>query len=88
MTLRSRLKPLPFKSHLSQMVSDAFSSYIGIMKLGSGFRNTPTAGRPIDFLPPENLIWIVVGDRNEIESRVRELELGEFSSLDQDGNEI
>ena len=39
-------------------------------------------------IKPENLIWVVVGDREEIESRVRELELGEITFLDQDGNEI
>jgi zinc protease len=39
-------------------------------------------------IKPENLIWVVVGDREQIESRVRELELGEITFLDQDGNEI
>ena len=39
-------------------------------------------------IKPDNLIWVVVGDRDEIESRVRELELGEIKFLDQDGNEI
>ena len=39
-------------------------------------------------IKPDNLIWVVVGDRKEIESRVRELELGEITFLDQDGNEI
>jgi len=39
-------------------------------------------------IKPDNLIWVVVGDRKEIESRVRELELGEIKFLDQDGNEI
>ncbi len=39
-------------------------------------------------IKPENLIWVVVGDRDEIESRVRELELGEIIFLDQDGNEL
>jgi hypothetical protein len=31
---------------------------------------------------------VVVGDREKIESRVRELELGEITLLDQDGNEL
>lgn len=39
-------------------------------------------------IKPDNLIWVVVGDRKKIESRVRELELGEIIFLDQDGNEI
>ena len=39
-------------------------------------------------IKPDNLIWVVVGDREKIESRVRELELGEITLLDQDGNEL
>jgi zinc protease len=34
---------------------------------------------------PDNLIWIVVGDRSKIESGVRELNLGEFHLMDADG---
>ena len=39
-------------------------------------------------IKPDNLIWGGVGDREKIESRIRELELGEITLLDQDGNEI
>jgi len=39
-------------------------------------------------IKPENLIWVVVGDREKIETRVRELELGEITLLDQNGNEV
>ncbi|MCH8070537.1 MAG: insulinase family protein [Proteobacteria bacterium] len=39
-------------------------------------------------IKPDNLIWVVVGDREKIESRIRELEFGEITLLDQDGNEI
>jgi zinc protease len=39
-------------------------------------------------IKPDNLIWVVVGDREKIESRVRELELGEITLLDPDGNEL
>ncbi len=34
---------------------------------------------------PDNLTWIVVGDRAKIESGVRELGLGEFHRMDSDG---
>jgi len=34
---------------------------------------------------PDNLIWIVVGDRAKIEAGVRELNLGEFRLMDPDG---
>ncbi len=34
---------------------------------------------------PDNLTWIVVGDRAKVESGVRELNLGEFHLMDTDG---
>jgi zinc protease len=39
-------------------------------------------------IKPDNLTWVVVGDRAKIESRIRELELGEITFLDADGNEV
>ena len=39
-------------------------------------------------IKPDNIIWIVVGDREKIESRIRELEIGEITFLDADGNEL
>jgi zinc protease len=37
---------------------------------------------------PDNLIWVVIGDREKIESRIRELELGEITLLDADGTPL
>jgi zinc protease len=37
-------------------------------------------------IKPSNMIWVVVGDRQKIESGIRELELGEISLLDTDGH--
>ncbi len=37
---------------------------------------------------PDNLIWIVVGDRAKIEAAIRELNLGEIHFVDADGNPI
>jgi zinc protease len=37
-------------------------------------------------IKPNNLVWVVVGDREKIEPRIRELELGEIIHLDADGN--
>jgi len=34
---------------------------------------------------PDNLIWVIVGDRAKIEAGVRELNLGEFRLMDTDG---
>jgi len=39
-------------------------------------------------IKPENMIWVIVGDREKIEPRIRELELGEITLLDVDGNEL
>jgi zinc protease len=39
-------------------------------------------------LHPDNLIWIVVGDRSKIEQGVRDLNLGEFHLIDADGNPV
>jgi len=37
---------------------------------------------------PDNLVWVVVGDRSKIEAGVRELNLGELKFLDADGKPI
>jgi zinc protease len=37
---------------------------------------------------PDNLVWVVVGDRAKIEAGVRELNLGELQFLDADGKPI
>jgi zinc protease len=39
-----------------------------------------------DFIKPDNLVWVVVGDRELIEPKIRELELGEIIHIDADGN--
>ena len=37
---------------------------------------------------PDRLLWVVVGDREKIEPRIRELGIGEITLLDADGNDI
>jgi zinc protease len=37
---------------------------------------------------PDNLVWVVVGDRAKIEAGVRELNLGELHIVDADGNPV
>ena len=39
-------------------------------------------------LQPDNLVWIVVGDRVRIEEKIRALDLGEMRFLDADGNPV
>jgi zinc protease len=37
---------------------------------------------------PDNLIWVIVGDRAKIEAGIKELGLGEIRLLDADGKPI
>jgi zinc protease len=37
---------------------------------------------------PDNLVWVVVGDRSKIEAGVRELNLGEIKLIDADGKPL
>ncbi len=37
---------------------------------------------------PDNLIWVVVGDRSKVEAGIRELNLGELHHLDVDGKPV
>jgi zinc protease len=39
-------------------------------------------------LHPDNLIWIVVGDRTKVESGIRALNIGELHVIDADGNPV
>ncbi len=39
-------------------------------------------------IKPDNLIWVVVGDREKIESGIRELEFGPITLLDSDGRPL
>ncbi|MDZ7644472.1 MAG: pitrilysin family protein [Woeseiaceae bacterium] len=41
-----------------------------------------------EVIKPDNLIWVVVGDRAAIEDQVRQLELGEITLLDTDGEPL
>jgi zinc protease len=37
---------------------------------------------------PDNVVWVIVGDRSKIEASIRELGLGELKLLDADGNPL
>jgi zinc protease len=39
-------------------------------------------------LQPDNMVWVVVGDRSQIEAAIAELNLGEMRFLDADGNPV
>jgi zinc protease len=38
-----------------------------------------------EVIKPANMIWVVVGDRQKIETAIRELGIGEIELLDADG---
>ncbi len=40
------------------------------------------------YLKPQNLIWLIIGDREKIEAGIRSLNLGPVKILDNEGNEI
>jgi hypothetical protein len=41
-----------------------------------------------EIVHPDNLIWVIVGDRAKIEAGVKELNLGEIKLLDPDGKPL
>ena len=53
---------------------------------GLNLKEISTAAEEV--IQPDKLLWIVVGDRSKIEAEIRELELGEISIIDADGNPI
>ena len=41
-----------------------------------------------EVIQPDQLVWVVVGDRSKIEAGIRELNLGEIRFIDADGKPI
>ena len=39
-----------------------------------------------DVVRPDNMVWVVVGDRDEVEGRLKELGYGDIVLMDADGN--
>ena len=46
------------------------------------------SGAAEDVIRPDNMIWVVVGDRDEIESKIEELGYGDIVLMDADGNVV
>jgi zinc protease len=61
---------------------DTMSGKIGALKTS----DLDAAAKQV--VHPDNLIWIVVGDRAKIEAGIRELNLGEIRFIDANGNPI
>jgi len=54
----------------------------------AGLKLENVQGAAEQVLHPDNLTWLIVGDRKEIEQKIRDMNLGEVSIMDVDGNII
>ena len=61
---------------------DYYDTYAGKVR---ALKTKDVSAAAKEVVRPDNLIWIVVGDRAKIEAGVRELNLGEFRLMDADG---
>jgi zinc protease len=68
-----------------KLAPDYYSTYAGRIKT-LAVNNLNEAA--VKVIKPENLIWIVVGDRAKIEKGIRELNIGEVQIIDADGNPV
>jgi len=65
--------------------ADYFDTYAGKVNAMT-VQETENAAKEV--VRPDNLVWVVVGDRAKIESGVRALNLGEIHFVDADGNAV
>jgi len=61
---------------------DYYDTYAGKVR---ALKTSDVEGAAKEVVRPDNLTWIVVGDRAKIEAGVRELNLGEFHLMNVDG---
>jgi zinc protease len=61
---------------------DTFAQRVNAMQVS----DVTTAAN--QFLRPEGMVWVVVGDRSKIEAGIRELNLGEIRYIDADGRPV
>lgn len=64
---------------------DYYSTYAGKVKALT-INNLNEAA--VKVIQPDNLIWVIVGDREKIEKGIRELNLGEVRVIDPDGHPV
>jgi zinc protease len=64
---------------------DYYETFAGKVR---ALKTADVNGAAKEVVHPDNLIWIVVGDRAKIEAGVRELGLGEFRLMDADGKPL
>jgi zinc protease len=64
---------------------DYYSTYAGKVKALTVANLNEAATKVVR---PDNLVWVVVGDREKIEKGIRELNIGEVRVIDADGNPV
>ncbi len=64
---------------------DYYETYSGKVR-GLTTRDMATAAEKL--VRPDNMVWVVVGDRSKIEAGIRELNYGELKFIDADGNPV
>ncbi|MCP4201550.1 MAG: insulinase family protein [bacterium] len=64
---------------------DHFDSYAGKVR---GLSQAAVANAAKSVLHPDDVVWVIVGDRSEIEDGIRELGIAQIELLDADGNRI
>jgi zinc protease len=62
---------------------DYYAKYPGMVR-SLGIASISDAAKKV--LHPDNVVWVVVGDRSKIEAPIRELGIGDINIIDSDGN--
>ncbi|HEX9162644.1 MAG TPA: pitrilysin family protein [Thermoanaerobaculia bacterium] len=65
--------------------ADYYDTYAGKVK---ALALTDVNAAAVEVVRPQNLTWVVIGDRARIESGIRDLNLGEMRFVDADGNPV
>jgi zinc protease len=62
---------------------DYYATYADVLRKASDAEVNAAAKK---FVAPNQLVWVVIGDRAKIESGIKELKLGDIQILDADGH--
>lgn len=68
-----------------RLTPDYYSTYAGRVK---ALTVTNLNEAAVKVVRPDNLIWVIVGDREKIEKGIRELNIGDVRVIDTDGNPV
>lgn len=68
-----------------RLTPDYYSTYAGRVK---ALTVTNLNEAALKVVRPDNLIWVIVGDREKIEKGIRELNIGDVRVIDTDGNPV